>query len=208
MNSAGANMPPGFVGVAGDTVQVKEEECHDREAARRRPADGGLNPLRNFCEPAEPGAQPKQRISERHGNKGRQQTQQGVPQQRRRLGQRVGLQPRHLEYRVAAQKVMFHNGGEGGCHNHPRQHGLVQAADQLFEREGDRGNGCVEGRGNARRHAHRGHAPLVLGAETGHAREETAHPGADLHGRTLHPQGRSGAELQRAQDEFSDGFLE
>jgi hypothetical protein len=50
-----------------------------------------------------------------------------------------------------------------GGHNHAGEHGLVQVADQFFQGEGDGGNGRVEGRGDARRHAHGSHAAVFLG---------------------------------------------
>ncbi len=89
---------------------------------------------------------------------------------------------------MRAQNAMFHHGCQRRGHNHAGEHRLVQAADQFFQREGDGGNGRVKGRGDARRHSHRGHAPAILGAEPGNAREKAAYPGADLHSRAFHAQ--------------------
>jgi hypothetical protein len=98
--------------------------------------------------------------------------------------------------RVVAEDGVLDHGSEGRGHNDAGEHGLVQVADQLFKREGDGGDGRIEGGGDARRHADRGHAPAVLGAEPGSAGQHAADAGADLHRGPFKAQRSAGADLQ------------
>ena len=55
---------------------------------------------------------------------------------------------------IVAEDSVFDHGSQRGSHNDSGEHGLVEAADQFLKREGDGGNGRIEGRGDAGGHAH------------------------------------------------------
>ena len=56
-------------------------------------------------------------------------------------------------------------GGESGSDNDARKHGLVEVADDLFQREGHSGDRRIEGGGNAGGDSNRSHTALVLPRE-------------------------------------------
>ena len=103
---------------------------------------------------------------------------------------------------------MFHNGRKCCRDDNAGKHGLVEVADQFFQCECDRGDGCVEGSGDAGCHANRGHAAAVLRAQPRRARHQAADAGADLHGRSFKAQRTAGADLECAEDKFADSFAQ
>ena len=103
-----------------------------------------------------------------------------------------------MKDRVGAEYGVLDDGSQGGGDDDAGEHGLVEVADQFFKREGNGGDGSVEGGGNAGGHADGGHATAVLGAEPGSAGQHAADAGADLNGRSLKAQRGAGADLQGA----------
>ena len=163
-----------------------------------------MDPSRNRRQPFELGAQPKQRVSERHGDESRQQAEKSVPHKRRCVAERVS--PLHVKDRVGAEDRVLDNGGERRGHDDAGEHGLIKVSDQFLKGEGDGGDGRVECCRDAGRHSHRGQAAAVFGAEPGDAGQRAADAGTDLHGRPLEAKRSAGADLHRAQDEFADRF--
>ena len=103
---------------------------------------------------------------------------------------------------------MFDHGRQRRGDNHAGEHGLVEVADQFLKREGNGRNGRVKGSGNARRHAHGGHAAGVLGAEPGQPGQHAADARANLHRRPFKAERSARADLDGAQDKLADGLAD
>ena len=115
---------------------------------------------------------------------------------------------RDLEDRVLAEHAALDHGGERGGDDHAREQRLVERADDLLDRERDRRDRRVERGGDPRGRADRQQQVQLL---LGHPREaphRARDTGADLHRRTLAPEGRARADLERADDELPDRVAE
>ena len=103
---------------------------------------------------------------------------------------------------------MFDHRGQCGSHDHSREHGLIEVANQFLERKSNCGDGRVEGRRNACRHAHRRHSAPILRAEPGCPRQHAAHARADMYRGALDAQRCAGAELNHAEHKLADRLFE
>ena len=183
-------------------MEELQRECG--HAAYGEAADGRMHPARHRGELPEASAEAEQPVSERNRDDGREQAEPGIPDERGCISELVCVV--NVKDRVFAEDTVFDDGGQCGGDDDAGEHGLVEVADQLFERKGDGGDGRVEGRGDAGRHADRGQAAAVFGAETGGAGQHAADAGANLHGWALQAERGAGADLDCAKNEFADGL--
>src|SRR5208337_4891445 len=87
-----------------------------------------------------------------------------------------------MKQRLVAQQQVEHDPGGGRAENDGTEHGSVQIASDLLEREEDGSNGSIECRRQSGRGANRDERPDPAGTEAQAASEYGGDSGAHLHG--------------------------
>jgi hypothetical protein len=105
---------------------------------------------------------------------------------------------------MRAEHTALDDRGQRRRYDHTGEHGLVERTHDLFDRERDRGDRRVEGRGDARCGSDRDQPPAVAGRESPETTERTSQPAADLHRRPLATERRAGADLQARHQQLAE----
>src|SRR5579863_1376942 len=111
-----------------------------------------------------------------------------------------------MKDRIGSEDGVLNYGGKSGRDDDSRQHCLVEVADQLFQSEGDGGDGRIESCRDAGRHADRGHAAAILGAQTRRTSQQAADTGTDLYRRAFQAERGAGADLKCTKNKLGDRF--
>ena len=164
----------------------------------RETAESRLEPAARDREPPERGAQPEERTHEAHRHQSPEYAEHGVDEQFPGRPEFVGG---NREQRLVAQRQAEHQPARDRAQDDGAEHAGVQVADDLFEREQDRGDRGVEGGRDRRRRSDGDQLPALLGIQMQRLSHRGGDPGADLRGRPLAsqrdaaPQGEHSAEV-------------
>ena len=115
---------------------------------------------------------------------------------------------RDVEDGVLAQHAALDDGRERRGDDDAREDRLIEVADDLLDGERDRGDGSVEGRGDAGGRAHGDESTEGLRGHPRDAAEEAGDARADLDGGSLATERGPGAELEGADDELAQGVAQ